>query len=270
MPFVSVRDIRMYYEIQGNGSRLLFISGTGGDLRRSPNAFDSPLPQHFTVLGYDQRGLGQTDRPDIPYSMADYAHDANALLDAVGWDRCAVLGISFGGMVAQEFAIRYPQRVERLVLGCTSSGGAGGASYPLHELVGLSLDEWAQHVVELSDTRRNANWQATHAQEFRTLVSETLAGLKVGASEPGRAVGARRQVEARKGHDTYDRLPTLTMPVYICGGRYDGIAPVDNLTAMQKQIPRARLELFEGGHLFFIQDPRAFQQIATFVRGELD
>ena len=66
----------------------LFISGTGGDLRRSPNAFDSPLPQHFTVLGYDQRGLGQTDRPDIPYTMADYAQDATALLDAVRWNRC--------------------------------------------------------------------------------------------------------------------------------------------------------------------------------------
>ncbi len=68
-----------------------------GDLRRSPNAFDSPLPQHFTVLGYDQRGLGQTDRPDIPYTMADYAKDATALLDAVGWERCAVIGISFEG-----------------------------------------------------------------------------------------------------------------------------------------------------------------------------
>ena len=60
------------------------------------------------------------------------------------------------------------------------------------------------------------------------------------------------------------------MPVYICGGRYDGIAPVDNQTAMQRQIPKATLELFEGGHLFFIQDPRAFQQIAAFLRGELD
>ena len=116
MPFVSVRDIRMYYEIRGNGPRLLFISGTGGDLRRSPNAFDSPLPQHFAVLGYDQRGLGQTDRPDIPYTMADYAQDATALLDAVGWERCAVIGISFGGMVAQELAVRYPHTSEAMAV----------------------------------------------------------------------------------------------------------------------------------------------------------
>src|SRR5919108_2686374 len=191
MPFIAVRDIRLHYEIRGTGPRLLFISGTGGDLRRSPNAFDSPLPQQFEVLAYDQRGLGQSDRPDIPYTMADYAADADALLQALGWERCMVMGVSFGGMVAQEFSIRYPQRVKRLVLACTSSGGAGGASYPLHELTGLSLQEWGRRVVALSDTRRDAAWQAAHPEEFQALLDETLAGLKVGADEPGRVAGAR-------------------------------------------------------------------------------
>lgn len=97
MPFIAVRDLQMYYETRGVGPRLLFISGTGGDLRRSPNAFESPLSTHFEVLVYDQRGLGRTDKPDVPYTMADYADDANALLDAVGWDRCMVMGVSFEG-----------------------------------------------------------------------------------------------------------------------------------------------------------------------------
>lgn len=268
MPFISVRDIRLHYDIRGTGPRLLFISGTGGDLRRSPNAFDSPLPQQFEVLAYDQRGLGQSDRPDVPYTMADYAADADALLEALEWDRCLVMGVSFGGMVAQEFAIRYPQRVERLVLACTGSGGAGGASYPLHELTGLSLEEWGRRVVELSDMRRDAAWQAAHAREFQAFVNEMLTGLKVGANEPGRAAGARRQIEARKDHNTYDRLPSLPMPVLICGGRYDGIASVSNQEAMLQRIPHARLKLFEGGHLFFIQDANAFPRIARFLRGE--
>lgn len=266
MPFTTVRDLRLYYEIRGSGPRVLFISGTGGDLRRSPNAFDWPLTKHFEVLSYDQRGLGQTDRPDIPYTMADYAADADALLHTLGWDRCMVIGVSFGGMVAQEVAIRYQHRVEKLVLCCTSSGGAGGASYPLHELTGLSREEYARTVVELADERRDAAWQAIHAQEFQTLVNETLAGFKIGANEPNRAIGARRQIEARQTHDTYSRLPTLTMPVLICGGRYDGIASVANQQAMLKQIPNATLELFEGGHLFFVQDPRAYEKIIAFLQ----
>jgi 3-oxoadipate enol-lactonase len=94
--------------------------------------------------------------------------------------------------------------------------------------------------------------------------------LKVGTYEPDRQIGARRQLEAREGHDTYDRLPNLRLPVYICGGRYDGIAPPANLEALHKQIPGALMELFEGGHFFFMQDPRAFERITDFLRGELD
>ena len=198
----------------------------------------------------------------------DYADDANALLEAVGWDRCLVMGISFGGMVAQEFALRYPHRVERLVLACTSSGGAGGASYPLHELSHLTVEEYTHKILYLSDTRRDAAWQVANPAQFQVLLDQTLAGLQVGADEPGRQTGVRRQLEARALHDTYQRLPTLKMPVYICGGRYDGIATPANLEAMRRQIPGSRLELFEGGHLFLIQDPRAFERIVAFLLGD--
>jgi 3-oxoadipate enol-lactonase len=268
MPFITVRDLRMYYESRGKGPRLLVISGTGGDLRRSPSIFEMPIAQHFEILAYDQRGLGQTSRPDIPYTMLDYADDANALLVGVGWHRCLVMGVSFGGMVAQELALHYPRRVERLVLASTSSGGAGGASYPLHELSQLTVEEYARKILYLSDTRRGAAWQVANPAQFELLLDQTLAGLQLGADEPGRQTGTRMQLEARALHDTYKRLPTLKMPVYICGGRYDGIATPANLEAMQKQIPGSRLELFEGGHLFFIQDPRAFEGIVAFLLGD--
>ena len=83
MPFIPISDIEIYYEMVGTGPRLLYISGTGADLRNKPNIFDSALADEFEILSFDQRGLGQTSRPDIPYSMADYAQDIVGLLDAL-------------------------------------------------------------------------------------------------------------------------------------------------------------------------------------------
>lgn len=266
MPTVQVGAIKVYYELRGSGPRLLYISGTGSDLRWRPNAFDRPVAKEFTVLAYDQRGLGQTDRPEGPYAMADYATDANGLLDAVGWDACLVMGVSFGGMVAQELAIRFPSRVQRVVLACSSSGGAGGASYPLHKEIGLDPLDKARRSISRTDTRRDAAWQAAHPEEVKVLIDQSLGRARVGAGEPGRDLGARLQLEARGGHNTYDRLPTLKMPVLVCGGKYDDIAPVDNQRAIARQVSHARLEFFEGGHVFLDQDPKAFQRIITFLK----
>jgi 3-oxoadipate enol-lactonase len=108
MAFVQLADIRIHYEQRGVGPRLLVITGTNGDLRRKPSVLESPLAQRFTLLAYDQRGLGQSSKPDRAYSMADYAGDAAQLMEAVSWKSARVLGISFGGMVAQEFALRHP------------------------------------------------------------------------------------------------------------------------------------------------------------------
>jgi 3-oxoadipate enol-lactonase len=270
MAFISVRDLQMWYEQHGGGSRLLFISGTGGDLRRRPNVFEKPIAQQFEILSYDQRGLGQTSKPAADYTMADYAEDAVALLDAVGWDHCHIMGTSFGGMVAQEIAIRHPERVDRVVLACTSSGGAGKPSYPLHEHLDDTAEQRARRQLTLSDRRRDAAWQTAHADEFVTLVEQALAGSAVGADEPGRAEGYQRQLLARKDHDTFERLPQITAPVFICGGKYDGIAPIANQEALLRQIPNAMLELFEGGHAFLNEDPRAYERVIAFLRGELD
>jgi len=266
MPHIQAGDIRIYYEIAGAGEPLLFINGTGADLRFRPNAFDGPLGKNFQVLGYDQRGLGRTDKPDRPYSMQDYADDAAALMDALGWARAHVMGVSFGGMVAQHLALRHPHKVNRLVLACTSSGGAAGASYPLHELGGLDPEARARFMIAISDTRHDAAWQASHPEAYAAMIAQQVASAAIGNDDPAKPMGARRQLEARMDHDTYARLAELRCPTLLCAGRYDGIAPLPNMQAMQQKIPNARLEIFEGGHLFLIQDKRAYTEIVQFLR----
>lgn len=261
MASINANGIDIHYQTGGSGPRVLFISGTGGDLRNRPNVFDGPLAQSFEVLGYDQRGLGQTSKPAGEYRMSDYGEDAAALLDQLGWGPVPVVGVSFGGMVAQEFAIRFPGLVSRLVLACTSSGGAGGASFPLLELEGLDEKARAERHLVLADTRRDAAWQAANPERWATYLEMAMKGRRTDRD----LAGARRQLEARAGHDTWVRLPELVMPVLLAGGRYDGIAPVANMAAMADRIPGAALSLFEGGHLFLVQDKSAYPHIIQWL-----
>ncbi len=266
MPFIQAGDIRIYYEMAGQGPRLLFINGTGGDLRNPMGPMQSPLARHFTLLSFDQRGLGRTSKPDGPYTMRGYADDAARLLNAVGWVRCHVLGYSFGGMVAQEFAIRHPHRVDKLVLCVSSPGGAGGASYPLQDLARLGPEERARRGIALADLRRTPAWQASHPDEAARYIAQALAAERAHADEPGWAEGKARQLEARRGHDTYDRLGRIQAPTLVCGGRYDGIALAATQERMAARIPGAELRMFEGGHLFVIQDKAAYPAIIDWLK----
>jgi 3-oxoadipate enol-lactonase len=265
MPFAAANGIELYYELSGTGERLLLISGTGADLSRGPRLTDGDIFEPFELLQYDQRGLGQSAVPEGPYSMADYADDAGALLDALDWDETLVVGVSFGGMVAQEFAIRHPARVRRLVLACTSSGGAGGASYPLQDLVGLPPEEAVARRMECLDTRWDAAWRATHPDVVK-MISDAF---NLGGESDEAAKGALLQLDARSRHDTSRRLGEIRCPTLVCGGRYDGIAPPPNSEFLSRSIPGAQLRMFDGGHAFFMQDSAAFPAIVAFLRGEV-
>jgi len=182
----------------------------------------------------------------------------------VGWERCNVVGISFGGMVAQEFAVTHPGVVEKLVLLCTSAGGAAGSSYPLHELGALPADARLARQMELTDSRFvDDEWLAAHPVE-----AAIVAGMRdradVAKSEE-RLRGERLQLEARIHHDVADRLGRVTAPTFVLAGRYDGIAPVANSEQIVARIPDSSMQVYEGGHLFSGQDRNAILDIRRFV-----
>lgn len=272
MPITRAGDINVYWEEHGpeNATPVFFIGGSGGDLRKKPNVFDGPLTKIARVLSYDQRGLGQTDKPDAPYSMQQYADDAAALMDACGWTRAHVIGVSFGGMVAQHLAQRHPDKIDKLVMCCTSPGGNGGSSYPLHTVAAMGEEERIRFMAPISDTRSDETWQAENADLFASLIKMQVDAEAPFADEHRRGEGALWQLEARKDHDAWDGLATLPHPTLICGGKYDGIATPDTQQRMMDRIPNATLKMYEGGHLFLLQDRAAWTDIMAFLDLDTD
>jgi 3-oxoadipate enol-lactonase len=273
MPFTQNTDLEMYYElsgpVEGTTERVLFIGGTGGDLRVKPNVLDGPLPKAVEILAYDQRGLGRTEKPDSAYSIEQYADDAVNLMDELGWESANIVGVSFGGMVALNLVLRHPDRVRKLVLCCTSPGGDKLASYPLHEIPrDLGEEERIRKMMSISDTRLDDAWRQANPKKFRSMIDMSLSMPHADQKLPEFKMGAIRQLEARSQHNVVDRLKDISIPTLICAGRYDGLAPVENQQAMCDLIPGARLRWFEGGHMFLIQDKDAWPFIISFLAND--
>jgi pimeloyl-ACP methyl ester carboxylesterase len=266
VPTVVANGIELFYERSGHGPRLLFLNGSGSSIATS-ELLIKMFTNDFEVLVHDQRGLGNTEKPPGPYTMADYAADASALLDSAGWDRALVAGMSFGGMVAQELAVTRPERIERLALLCTSPGGSAGASYPLQELAALPERDRARVATQLLDTRFTPEWLAEHPNDRR--LADMMAARRGGEKAGEQLRGEAEQMGARSHHDVYDRLPAITSPTLVACGRFDGIAPPANGEAIARRIPGAELRVYEGGHAFFAQDPAALPDVLAFLRGDL-
>ena len=260
-----VDGIDIYWERSGSGMPTVFLNGSGMALQDSGllvQAFQGP----FDLLAFDHRGMGRSSLPPRPYSMADCAADVAGLLDDQGWESCRVVGVSFGGMVAQELAVTWPERVERLALLCTSPGGDGGSSYPLHELADLPPDERLRKGAELLDTRFTPEFLAEHPDQ-QGLVDFLAAG-QARERSPEQEEGARLQMEARSHHDVCDRLGAVSCPTLVASGRWDGIAPPVNGAYIAEHVPDAEQRLYDGGHAFFVQDPAALPDIIGFLAAD--
>lgn len=261
MPFVSTKSLDIYYERYGTGPTVLNVSGAGGDLRRTrPDV--SPLNKHFDVVHYDQRGFGQTSKPDVECAMSDYATDAYQLMDELDIGRAHIVGMSFGGMVALHIALLYPEVVQKLVLCCTSPGGLL-PSFPLHILQQLDSEARLEMRLGLLDNR----WDPSAADPIPGLgniYDEIIEDARMAQGSEAE-IGSKRQLEARAGHDVLARLHEIQTKTLVCAGEYDDLAPVANSIALTEGIPDAQLRVFQGGHLFMLQDRNAMTEIVSFL-----
>jgi pimeloyl-ACP methyl ester carboxylesterase len=264
LPTAHVNGVDLAYELTGSGPRLLLFNGSGMTMD-SGRVLLTIFGRRVTLLAFDPRGLGASGPAPGSYDMATCAVDALGLLDAVGWDTARVVGVSFGGMVSQELAVTAPHRVERLALLCTSPGGAGGSSYPLHELESLEVGARAAVRRTLLDERFDEAWLDTHPGD-RALVE--LMDRRDEDDDPTVVAGRRAQLEARRGHDVWDRLDRIDCPTFVGRGRFDPIAPMANASAIAERIAGAELHTYEGGHAFFAQDPAALPEIQAFLTAD--
>ncbi|MCS6926602.1 MAG: alpha/beta hydrolase [Candidatus Binatia bacterium] len=264
MPYLRSNGITLYYEEHGSGEPLLLIMG----FTVSSIGWRWNLPafaRMFRTIVFDNRGVGRSDKPDTPYSMAMFAADTLGVLDSLGIAQAHVFGISMGGMIAQEFALRYPQRVKTLILGCTHCGGANAV---------LSQDPDVLHLVqhvETVDVQQAALIMTKVAVTpwFLQRHLDVLVQLnQLSLQYPTPQHGMVRQMQAIQGHDTYDRLPQITVPTLVVTGKEDGLVPPENSITLARRIPNADLVMLaNASHLFNIELPDATAELVTgFIR----
>jgi 3-oxoadipate enol-lactonase len=238
------------FETHGHGPPLLLVQGLGYGGRGWGPAIEQ-LAKSFLVVSFDNRGFGASDAPPGPYTVAELASDAAAVLEAAGIERAHVMGASLGGMTAQELALAASERVERLVLVSTTPGGL--ASYPMPAPTARLMLEAASLDPDVALRRFVENALGADGRGREELVERILAYRR--ANPPDRA-GWEAQAAAGAAFDAFDRVREIQAETLVVHGMEDAVVDPRNARLLAERIPRARLELLEGcGHLPFWEQP---------------
>lgn len=253
MSHLTIGGRRLFHQRRGAGEPLLLIMGMSGTHLSWGEPFIGDLEQDFDVVAYDHRGIGRSDPETQQFSIADLAQDAAGILDALGWDEAHVLGISMGGMIAQELALRHPERIRTLTLGCTYCGGPGSALAPQATIDKLSAGMMSGDR-ELA-IRNGFEVNVSHAFAEADGNYETFRAMAKALPAPIPVI--MLQMQAIAGHDTSARLPQLEgVPALVIHGDEDAMLPVQNGRMIAELIPGSQLEILEGvGHMFWWERP---------------
>ncbi|HEY1240055.1 MAG TPA: alpha/beta fold hydrolase [Bryobacteraceae bacterium] len=261
MPFVENQGARIYWDEQGEGQPVLMIMGLGAASalwwRTRP-----VLAANYRTIAFDNRGVGRSDVPPGPYSIPMMASDGAAVLDAAGVTRAHILGLSMGGMIAQEFALQYPARVLSLILGCTAAGGPNG----------VRAEPAATQTLKMRATLTREEAELTfipflyddHTPPER--VEEDLVKRRSWYATPE---GYAAQLQAILSWQSDDRLPQITAPTLVVHGKNDRLVPPGNGERIASRIPGAELVLLAGAnHMFTTDQPEAAHAVLLRFLGE--
>lgn len=252
MPSIGVGEVELHYERDGSGEPLLLIQGMSGTHVAWGEPFRGRMEESFDVVAFDNRGIGLSAPIDGPFTIVEMAADTAGLLDELGIESAHVVGISMGGMIAQELALAHPERLRSLTLGCTYCGGPGSQLMP---------EENARKLMEglASGDREKAiraSYEVNLSPAFRADESRFAAFHEMATRVPAAKQTIELQVQAIFGHDTSSRLDEISNPTLIVHGTDDGVLPVANGELIASLMPAARFEPLEAvGHMFWWERP---------------
>jgi pimeloyl-ACP methyl ester carboxylesterase len=252
LPITNANGIELYYEIHGEGEPLLLIMGLSLDSKSWFRTVPA-LSKHYKVIVFDNRGVGLSSKPNTPYSIELMAEDARAVLDAAEVESAHVYGISMGGMIAQRLALKYPERIRSLILGCTTSGGENHVQ---------PSPEVSMHMVSRASstaTPEEIAWATApilYSQSFienhRDLVAEDI---KIRTENPILPHAYMLQLQACLAHNTYALLNQIKAPTFVIHGDADRLVPYENGVTLAEKIPNAEFLTVSGaGHIYVSEE----------------
>ena len=263
MPHTVSKGYRTYYETHGSGFPLLLINGLGGDHLEWLCQIPSFKP-HYKVIAFDNFGSGKGDVPPGPYTTGRMADDAARLLETLNIQRAHVLGVSLGGMIAQEVALRHPDRVDRLVLGCTAPGGSLSIRPPVAAIAAFQnrgIDDPEGDLRRIMPFLYTDTYIAEQSKEIDAFIRRRTENRTAPA-------GYIAQMSAAMTHDAAARLGEIRARTLVIAGDADLLVPPVNSVLIAERIPDARLVILPGApHRLFAENADAFnREVLEFLR----
>lgn len=260
MPKVELPGTELHYERAGEGEPLLLIQGMSANHLAWGRPFSSLLERDFEVICFDNRGIGLSAAATEAFSTAEMAADTAALLDALEIESAHVLGISMGGMIAQELALAHPAKLRSLTLGCTYCGGEGSQLMDPADFQGLV------EAMASGDRMRvyRAMYELNLSPGFRAEESRFAEFVEMAEALPAARETIGLQVQAIAAHDTSARLRGVAAPTLVVHGTLDRVLGYPNGPLLTSLIPGAHLETYQDvGHMFWWEQP---ERSAELVR----